>query len=349
MLRPLPDFITQNTVLPLIAAPMFLVSGPDLVLASCQAGVIGSFPAPNARTIEILDEWLARITTSLAASPHPPVAASPPRPIAPWAINLVVHRTYQRQQAELELVLKYQPPLVITALGSPRAVVDAIHSYGGLVFADVNSVTYARKAAEAGVDGLILVCAGAGGHTGQVSPFAFIEAVRRFWDGYVVLAGAISRGRAIRAVQTLGADLAYMGTRFIATQESLASHDYRQMLVEANVEDIVLSAAITGIPANFLKPSLRRAGYDPEQMAHGATVNFDNPHGEAKAWRDIWSAGQGVGSVQQVQTVAELVAELQAEYGEAVRQEMQADSWARQYRQTTPTVSKKKVTQRAQR
>lgn len=349
MLRPLPDFITQNTVLPLIAAPMFLVSGPDLVLAVCQAGVIGSFPAPNARTIEILDEWLARITTSLAPSPHPPVAASPPRRVAPWAINLVVHRTYQRQQAELELVLKYQPPLVITALGSPRAVVDAIHSYGGLVFADVNSVTYARKAAEAGVDGLILVCAGAGGHTGQVSPFAFIEAVRRFWDGYVVLAGAISRGRAIRAVQTLGADLAYMGTRFIATQESLASHDYRQMLVEANVEDIVLSAAITGIPANFLKPSLRRAGYDPEQMAHGATVNFDNPHGDAKAWRDIWSAGQGVGAVQQVQTVAELVAELQAEYAEAVCQEIQADSWARQYRQTTPTVSKKKVTQRAQR
>lgn len=325
MSRPLPEFITKHTVLPLIAAPMFLVSGPDLVMASCQAGVIGSFPAPNARTVEILDEWMARITTSLAASPH--------RPIAPWAINLVVHRTYQRQQAELDLVLKYQPPLVITALGSPRSVVDAIHSYGGLVFADVNSISYAKKAAEAGVDGLVLVCAGAGGHTGQVAPFAFIEAVRQFWDGYLVVAGTISRGRAIRAVQTLGADLAYMGTRFIATQESLVSDDYRHMLVDATVDDIVLSAAITGIPANFLKPSLRHAGYDPNNMAQGATINFDNPHGEAKAWRDIWSAGQGVGTIQHIQTVAELVSELQADYRDAVCRELQADSWTTLYRQ----------------
>lgn len=331
MSRPLPEFITQHTVLPLIAAPMFLVSGPDLVVASCQAGVIGSFPAPNARTVEILDEWLARITAEL--SPTRRVAVSPhPTPIAPWAINLVVHRTYQRQHAELELVLKYRPPLVITALGSPRAVVDAIHSYGGLVFADVNSVVYARKAAEVGVDGLVLVCAGAGGHTGQLAPFAFIEAVRQFWDGYLVVAGSISRGRAIRAVQTLGADMAYMGTRFIATQESLVSNDYRQMLVDATVDDIVLSAAITGIPANFLKPSLRRAGYDPDNMAQGATINFDNPHGDAKAWRDIWSAGQGVGSIQQVQTVAALVAELQADYQDAVCRELQADSWTALYR-----------------
>lgn len=328
MSRPLPEFITKHTVLPLIAAPMFLVSGPDLVIASCQAGVIGSFPAPNARTVEILDEWLARITTERAAA-----TPSPSHPIAPWAINLVVHRTYQRQQAELELVLKYQPPLVITALGSPRAVVAAIHSYGGLVFADVNSISYARKAAEADVDGLVLVCAGAGGHTGQVAPFAFIEAVRQFWDGYLVVAGSISRGRAIRAVQTLGADLAYMGTRFIATQESLVSDDYRQMLVDATVEDIVLSAAITGIPANFLKPSLRRAGYNPDNMAQGTTINFDNPHGEAKAWRDIWSAGQGVGAVQHVQTVAELVAELQADYRAAVCRELQSDSWTPLYRQ----------------
>ena len=319
MSRPLPDFITQHTVLPLIAAPMFLVSGPDLLVAACQAGIIGSFPAPNARTTEILDQWLARITTELTPF------------TAPWAINLVVHRTYQRQQAELELVLKYKPPLVITALGSPRAVVEAIHSYGGLVFADVNSVLYARKAAEVGVDGLILVSAGAGGHTGQVSPMAFVEEVRRFWDGYVVLAGAISCGRAIRAAQTLGANLAYMGTRFIATQESQASHDYRQMLVESSLEDIVLSAAITGIPANFLKPSLRQAGYDPDKMAQSAAVNFDNPHGDAKAWRDIWSAGQGVGSIQRVQTVAELVADLQTEYRDAIRHEQQGDCWTKQY------------------
>lgn len=328
MSRPLPEFITKHTVLPLIAAPMFLVSGPDLVIASCQAGVIGSFPAPNARTVEILDEWMARITMELAAA-----TPSPSYPIAPWAVNLVVHRTYQRQQAELERVMKYRPPLVITALGSPRSVVDAIHSYGGLVFADVNSVSYARKAAEVGVDGLVLVCAGAGGHTGQVAPFAFIEAVRQFWDGYLVVAGSISRGRAIRAVQTLGADLSYMGTRFIATQESLVSDDYRQMLVDATVDDIVLSAAITGIPANFLKPSLRRAGYNPDNMAQGTTINFDNPHGEAKAWRDIWSAGQGVGAIQRVQTVADLVAELQADYRDAVCRELQADSWTALYRQ----------------
>jgi nitronate monooxygenase len=312
---------------------MFLVSGPDLLIAACQAGIIGSFPAPNARTTEILDQWLAHITTALAPSPHLPISASPLRRVAPspWAINLVVHRTYQRQQAELELVLKYKPALVITALGSPRAVVEAIHSYGGLVFADVNSVMYARKAAEVGVDGLILVSAGAGGHTGQVSPIAFVEEVRRFWDGYVVLAGAISCGRAIRAAQTLGADLAYMGTRFIATQESQASHDYRQMLVESSLEDIVLSAAITGIPANFLKPSLRQAGYDPDKMTQSAAVNFDNPHGDAKAWRDIWSAGQGVGSIQRVQTVAELVADLQAEYRDAIRREREEDSWTKQY------------------
>jgi len=333
MSRPLPDFITRHTVLPLIAAPMFLVSGPDLLIAACQAGIIGSFPAPNARTTEILDQWLARITTELTPSPHHPIAASPLCRVAPapWAINLVVHRTYQRQQAELELVLKYKPPLVITALGSPRTVVEAIHSYGGLVFADVNSVLYARKAAEVGVDGLILVSAGAGGHTGQVSPMAFVEEVRRFWDGYIVLAGAISCGRAIRAAQTLGADLAYMGTRFIATQESQASHDYRQMLVESSLEDIILSAAITGIPANFLKASLRQAGYDTDNMSQSTTVNFDNPYGDAKAWRDIWSAGQGVGSIQRVQTVAELVADLQTEYRDAIRRERQEDSWTKQY------------------
>lgn len=309
----LPSFITSQTVLPLIVAPMFLVSGPDLVLAACRAGVIGSFPAPNARTPEILDEWLTHLTAELAADSAVK--------IAPYAANLVVHRSYKRRDADLEVVVKHQAPIVITALGSPRDVVEAVHGYGGLVFADVNSVKFARKAAEAGVDGLILVAAGAGGHTGEMTGFAFVEAVREFWDGYLVLAGGLSTGRAIRAAQTLGADLAYMGTRFIATEESLASDDYRQMLVSATVEDLVLSDALTGIPANWLIPSLKKAGYDTDNMVKGNMINFDNPHADTKAWRDTWSAGQGVGMVKAVQPIAEVVAQLQREYREAVESE----------------------------
>ena len=318
----LPPLITDHTVLPIIVAPMFLVSGADLVLAACRAGVIGSFPAPNARTVEVLDDWLGRISAGVAEA-RPAEAGR----VAPWAVNLVVHRSYGRLPAELDLALKYRPPLVITALGSPRAVVDAVHSYGGLVFADVNSLTFARKAAEAGVDGLILVAAGAGGHTGHMAGFAFVEAVREFWDGTLVLAGGISTGRGVRAAQTLGADLAYLGTRFIAARESLASDDYRQMLVEATYDDIVLSDSFTGIPAHFLKPSIRRAGLDPDQLKPRAAVNFDDPQANTKAWRDIWSAGQGVGMVKRVETVAEIVARLRAEYAEAVCWERAGDAW----------------------
>ncbi|MGB0385432.1 MAG: NAD(P)H-dependent flavin oxidoreductase [Ardenticatenaceae bacterium] len=319
----LPDFITHNTVLPLFAAPMFLVSGPDLVLAACRAGVIGAFPAPNTRTIDVLDGWFARITAELEAARM----QHPAQRIAPWAINLIVHRSYKRREAELDLVIKYKAPIVITALGSPREIVDPVHEYGGLVFADVNSVKYARKAAEAGVDGLVLVAAGAGGHTGQMTGFAFVDAVREFWDGMIVLAGGISTGRAIRAAQTLGADLAYMGTRFIATRESLASDDYRQMLVEATIEDIVTSDALTGVHANWLIPSLQRAGYTPDKLQKKGRINFDDPLSDVKAWRDTWSAGQGVGTIKQVQTVAELVADLQAQYQQAIRQERQGDAW----------------------
>lgn len=320
----LPEQVTQQTVLPLIAAPMFLVSGPDLVLAACKAGIIGAFPAPNARTIGILDNWLSCITTGLVAAR----AQSPQQRIGPFAANLIVHRSYQRRQAELELVIKYRPPIVITALGSPEPVVEAIHSYGGLVFADVNSLRFARKAAEAGVDGLVLVSAGAGGHTGMMTGFAFVDAVREFWDGIIVLAGGISTGRGIRAAQALGADLAYMGTRFIATTESLASDDYRQMLLDATVEDLICSDSFTGVPANFLRPSIRRAGLDPDNLKpKEKTINFDNPYSEAKAWRDIWSAGQGVGTIKQVQSVAGLVATLRQEYTEAVRRERAGDAW----------------------
>lgn len=324
MYRNLPDFITQHTVLPLIAAPMFLVSGPDLVLAACKAGIIGAFPAPNTRTIDVLDGWLAHITAELDAARQ----THPTQRIAPWAINLVVHRSYKRREAELDLVIKHKAPLVITALGSPREIVEPVHNYGGLVFADVNSVKYARKAAETGVDGLVLVAAGAGGHTGQMTGLAFVDAVREFWDGIIVLGGGISTGRAIRAAQTLGADLAYMGTRFIATHESLAHDDYRQMLVEATIEDIVASDALTGVYANWLMPSLQQAGYTSDKLQKKGSINFDNPLSDVKAWRDTWSAGQGVGTIKQVQSVANLVQALRKEYIEALRQEQRNQFWS---------------------
>jgi nitronate monooxygenase len=303
---------------------MFLVSGPDLVLATCLSGVIGSFPAPNARTLETLDDWLGRITAGLAAAR----AAHPPRRIAPWAANIAVHRSYLRLRDELDLVVKYRAPIVITALGSPAPVVEAVRGYGGLVFADVNSVGFAAKAARTGVDGLILVSAGAGGHTGMVSSFAFVDAVRSFWDGILVVAGGVSNGRGIRAAQVLGADLAYMGTRFIATTESMASDDYRQMLVDSSLEDIVMTNAFTGVNANMLKPSIRRKGLDPDNLKPKDKIDFDDPQGAMKAWKDIWSAGQGVNSIKRITPAAELIAELRQEYAQALAAERAPDPWA---------------------
>lgn len=323
MPKRLPDFIVNQTTLPVIAAPMFLVSGPDLVIATCQAGVIGSFPAPNARTLETLDSWLKKVTTELAAAK----ALNPHQKIAPWAANIAVHRSYLRLRDELDLLVKYKAPIVITALGSPAAVVEVVHSYGGIVLADVNSVTFAAKAARTGVDGLILVSAGAGGHTGMVSSFAFVDAVRSFWDGILVVAGGISNGRGIRAAQVLGADLAYMGTRFIATQESMASQEYRQMLVDSNVEDLIVTTAFTGVPANMLKPSIRLKGLDPDNLKPKDKIDFDDPQGAMKAWKDIWAAGQGLNSIKSIAPAAELIADLRREYAEAVAQERQPNPW----------------------
>lgn len=291
--------------LPAIAAPMFLISGPELVLAASRAGVIGAFPTPNARTPLILDEWLDRISRGIRSGD------------APWAANLIMHPSYARRAEDLALVIKYRAPIVITALGSPRDVVDAVHDYGGLVFADVNGIEFAAKSAAAGVDGLVLVSAGAGGHTGQLSGFAFVDAVRSFWDGIVVLAGAISTGRGIRAAEVLGADLAYLGTRFIATEESMASPEYRQMVVDCGATDVICSAAITGVPANWLKPSLLRAGYDPQALAERREVNFGNPQAGVKPWKNVWSAGQGVGAVREVMPVALVVDRLVQEYEQA--------------------------------
>ena len=291
--------------LPLVAAPMFLISGPELVIAACRNGVIGSFPTPNARTVADLDQWFDRITTSVTGSD------------ASWAANVVVHRSNARLNEDLDLVMRYKAPLVITALGSPRAIVDRVHDYGGLVFADVNSVPFARKAVEAGVDGLVLVAAGAGGHTGNMTGFSFVPAVREFFDGPVILGGGITNGAGIRAAEVLGADLAYMGTRFIACEESLAAPEYRDMLVSSTVEDLILTRAITGVAANWLKPSIARAGYDLDAMEKNPDVDFTDPQSGAKRWAHVWSAGHGVGLIDRTEPVASLVARLKAEYEEA--------------------------------
>ena len=301
----MPKSIADRLRLPAIAAPMFLVSGLEMVLAACKGGMIGSFPANNARTLDILDDWMGKINATLPAD------------APPWAINIMVHRSYSRWEEEMELVLKHKPPIVITALGSPSAVIDAVHAYGGLVYADVNSVSFARKAAATGVDGLILIGAGAGGHTGQISGFAFAPAVREFFEGTLVLGGAIGSGRAIRAAQMLGADMAYLGTRLIACTESLAVTGYKQMLIEAGAEDIVLSAALTGIPANWLKASLMAAGYDAEGLKAKAQIDLGRPEDAAARWRDVWSAGQGVGEVHAIEPLSQIIDDLVQDYQRA--------------------------------
>ena len=303
----LPPNITKRLRLPAIAAPMFLVSGVDMVLSACKAGIIGSFPANNARTLEVLDRWMAQITRTLPAD------------APPWAINLMTHRSYSRWEEELELVLVHRPPIVITALGSPAAVVEAIHAYGGLVYADVNSLTFAEKAARTGVDGLVLVASGSGGHTGPISGFAFAPAVREVFAGTIVLGGAIGSGRAVRAAELLGADLAYLGTRLIACEESLAVPGYKQMLVDARADDIVTSAAMTGIPANWLRGSLVAAGHDPDAQKAKIEIDLGRPEDGPKRWRDVWAAGHGVGEVRAIEPLANIIDTLVREYADAVR------------------------------
>ncbi|WP_079509221.1 NAD(P)H-dependent flavin oxidoreductase [Mesobacillus jeotgali] len=316
MSNAVPESWWSQLTVPAIAAPMFLVSGPDLVSACCKNGVIGSFPAPNARPIEVLDEWMGRLNDELAQAR----VEEPERKTAPWAMNMVVHSTYSRLDEELALIKKHKPQLVITSLGSPRKVVEIVHEYGGLVFSDVSDVKFARKAADTGVDGLILVANGAGGHAGELNGFAFVDSVRTFWDGIIVLAGSITTGKSILAAQSAGADLAYMGTRFIVAEESLANEDYKQMVVEASQDDLILTDAFSGVKANMLKPSIVRAGLDPEALKKKETVNFDTMQREtnAKAWKDIWSAGQGVGAINKVQSVSDIIGQLETEYKEAL-------------------------------
>lgn len=299
--------IKTQLVVPAVVAPMFLVSGPDMVIAAVQAGMVGAFPAPNARDIDIFEDWLKRISTAANANDGRQFKGS-------WAVNLVVHSTYPRLDEELALLEKYQPPLVITALGSPRAVVERVQGYGGMVIADVNSIEYARKAAGVGVDGLALVSAGAGGHTGHITGFTFIPAVRDFFDGIVIAAGGICNGQGIRAAEILGADLAYMGTRFIATPESLAVPEYKQMVVDAGPKDLVLTDSFSGAPAYYLRDSIIRAGLDPDNLEPGKGMNLGGSENKVKAWKDIWSAGPTAQAVHEIQSIGSIANEIAAEY-----------------------------------
>jgi nitronate monooxygenase len=288
---------------PVVSAPMFLISGPDLVVAACQAGVVGAFPTPNCRTVADLDAWMGSISDKLAGS-----AA------APWAVNLVTHRTNARLADDLRLVAEYRPPIVITALGSPTPAIETVKSYGGTVIADVVTLKLARKAVAAGADGLACVCAGAGGHTGFLSPFAFISAVRDFFDGLVTVGGGISDGAGVAGAIAAGADLVYMGTRFIATDESMAPDAYKQMVVEHGPDDLVITDGITGTPASWLRPSLIAHGLDPDNLAKPAGRDYDSTGDVAGRWKDLWAAGQGLQTIRAVEPAAVVVDRLAAEY-----------------------------------
>lgn len=301
----------ESTTIPVIMAPMFLINDPNMVLRACEAGIIGTFPALNARTNEILEGWFEQITTEWDRIK----TANPDKKIAPWGINFISHRSNKRFTEDLQLIKKYQPPLIITSLGDPSPVVEIAHQYGGVVFSDVINVKFAKKAIEKGVDGLVLVCSGAGGHGGTYSPFAFIHEVKTFWDGPVVLAGAMSKGEDILAAEILGADFAYLGSRFIPAKESLANEAYKKMMIESRVEDIIYTDAFSGVNANYLIPSIKQVGLDPEKLQRKEKIDFSelgNPN--IRAWKDVWSAGQGVGAITQVQSLAEIVAQLKQQY-----------------------------------
>jgi len=309
---PIPRQFEGRLSLPLIAAPMFIVSGVELVLSACHAGVIGTFPSLNCRTVEDLKAQLAQIDAALAAD------TGAGRNPAPYGVNLICHRTNRRLAADTELVVRHRVPVVITSGGSPAGIVEQVHAYGGVVLSDVTDARWARKAAAAGVDGLILVCAGAGGHAGTMSPFALLPEVRAFFSGTIVLAGAISDGRAIRAAEVLGADMAYMGTRFIATEEANADARYRRMLIDCNAEDLIYTDVFSGIPANMLRPSIRQFGLDPDNLPAKNALDISNElNVDVKAWRDIWTAGQGIATIHDTPSVATLVGRLRAEYAEA--------------------------------
>lgn len=309
--------VLQHLTLPIIGAPMFIASGPELVIAQCKAGIVGSFPALNARPADELPRWLTGIETELAAFQ----AAHPDRPVAPFAVNQIVHTSNDRLAHDIDVCVAHRVPILISSLRAPdHAMLDAVHSYGGVVFHDVISLRHAKKALDAGVDGLILVAAGAGGHAGMLSPFALVGEVRKFFDGPIALSGSIATGGAVLAAQAMGADFAYIGTRWLATQQANTSVDYRDAIVGSNASDVIYTNLFTGVHGNYLRSSIEAAGLDPNALpqSDASTMNFGSGGGsKAKAWRDIWGAGQGVGLMDDVPTVAEVVGRLRREYDEA--------------------------------
>ena len=312
----IPANIKDKLTMPVIGAPLFLVSGPDLVIAQCKAGIIGSFPALNARPQHVLDEWIVRIKTELAEYQE----QNPDAKVAPFAVNQICHASNDRLMQDMETCVKHEVPIIITSLRPPSEVVEAAHSYGGLVFHDVISVRHAQKAVEQGVDGLILVCAGAGGHAGALSPFALLREVKQWFDGTVILSGSIGDGHSVASAIALGADFAYLGTRFIATEEENAEPEYKKMLEESAAKDIVYSSLFTGVLGNYLKPSIENAGMDPENLpdADKTSMNFGSGgNTDSKAWKDIWGSGQGIGGIKDSPSVGELVYRLKKEYDDA--------------------------------
>ncbi len=309
---PLPHQM-RNMSLPVIGSPLFIVSNPDLVIAQCKAGVVGSFPALNARPAELLEQWLTRIDTELADYK----AANPQAEVAPYAVNQIIHTSNDRLGHDMDVCARHKVPVVITSLSAPTEIVPRVHDWGGVVFHDVINVRHARKAIEAGVDGLILVCAGAGGHAGTQSPFALVHEVRKFWDGPIALSGAIATGRAVLAARALGADFAYVGTRFIATKEANADQRYKDMIVESGAEDIFYTPYFTGVHGNYLTKSIVGSGLDPNNLPARDKTSMSFGSGTIKAWRDVWGAGQGVGAIDEVLPAGEVVARMRREYQEA--------------------------------
>ena len=304
--------LLESLRLPVIGAPLFIVSTPKLVIEQCKSGIIGAFPALNARKEEELESWLKNISQELEAFKK----NNPEKKVAPYAVNQIVHQSNTRLKIDVEMCVKYKAPIVITSLRPPAEVVDAVHSYGGLVFHDVINMRHAKKAISQGVDGIIAVCAGAGGHAGTISPFALIKEIKDIFDGFVILSGSMSNGRDVLAAECIGADLAYMGTRFIATKEANAVDEYKDMIIDSDADDIVYSSLFTGIHGSYLKGSIVKSGIDPENLELGDknTMNFDSSESKAKAWKDIWGAGQGVGSMKDIPNVSDLVDEIEHDY-----------------------------------
>ena len=305
--------VLQQLKFPVIASPLFIISNPKLVIAQCKAGVVGSMPALNARPAEQLEEWLIEITEALAAHNH----AHPDKPAAPFAINQIVHKSNDRLEYDMAMCVKYKVPIIITSLGAREDVNAAAHSYGGIVLHDIINNKFAKKAIEKGADGLVAVAAGAGGHAGVKSPFALIQEIREWFDGPIALSGAIANGGAILASQAMGADFAYIGSAFIATEEARAAEEYKQAIVEASSDDIVYSNLFTGVHGNYLAPSIRNAGLDPDNLPESDASKMNFGGDAKKAWKDIWGCGQGIGAVKAVLPTADLVARLQREYEEA--------------------------------